>query len=219
MYSTRDVADSWINWVENISNDDVRNKEIYPYLCKWIIKYSPKSILEIGSGQGVCSEKVNLNNAQYIGVEPSSHLRGRAIQLYPDKKFIAGRAEDLPVGAETIDAVFSVFVWFHIKELNQAASELSRVLVSNGRFVIITANPDSYDLWKSWHKNIKIDGKELRGDMERLPGDIIYLYSLEEIEKSFNDNNLKVAEVLQCGYENEDKIPPGFAIIISGFKV
>jgi hypothetical protein len=95
MYADSSVATQWINWVENLVKD-TRDEEIYPWLSKWVAVHRPKTILEIGSGQGVCSEKVNLNGATYIGVEPSLHLRMRARELYPTRDFRPGTAEELP---------------------------------------------------------------------------------------------------------------------------
>ena len=218
VYANEKTASDWIGWVENIASNDVRYKEIYPYLSGWIQKNKPGKILEIGSGQGECSGKVNIHNAVYIGVEPSKYLRERAQELYVARSFIAGKAELLPISDESVDAAFSVFVWFHIADLEKASAELARVLKSGGVFTIVTANPSMYDLWISWHDNVVIDGKRLTGDMGRISGDVMYLYTLEEIKNSLIKSGLEVTEIIECGYENERKIGPGFAIIISGKK-
>jgi len=217
MYADEKIAHEWIAWIESIV-DDVRDKEIYPYLSTWIKKQKPRLILEIGSGQGACSEKIDLGETKYIGVEPSAYLRARAAILYPSRDFLPGKAEALPLESESIDAAFSVFVWFHIPDLALAARELARVLKPGGAFAIVTANPEMYGLWKSWHKNTRLEGKELRGDMNKLSGDIMFLHTMDELKQSLLDENLVIASILDCGYEDENKVGSGFSIIISGNK-
>ena len=222
MYSDEKIASEWIAWIESIpkeDRDEVRAQAIYPWLSSWIKESRPRTVLEIGSGQGVCSEYVDFGDAQYIGVEPSRHLRARAKYLYPGRNFRSGQAENLPIKTASIDAAFSVFVWFHISDIEKASSELARILKPGGSFAIVSANPDQYDLWKSWHTNVRMKGKELRGNMERLSEDIMYLHSEEEIKQALTNQGLTIANRYECGYrDHKSDGDPGFVLIISGKK-
>lgn len=54
----------------------------------------------------------------------------RAKQLYLDKKkeFVIGNVYNLPLEDRSVDAVFSLGVWFHLKDLDKAHKEVGRVL-------------------------------------------------------------------------------------------
>ena len=219
-FADKKVAKQWITWIESLSGTgDSREREIYPWLSGWISAHRPEKILEVGSGQGVCSEKVTLGTAEYVGVEPSASLRARAHELYPDKKFVAGSAEVLPFNKETFDAVMSVFVWLHIENLSAAAQELARVLKPGGKFAIVTANPDQYSLWKTWFSDFVIEGKRMRGNIrKRIDNHEMYLHNLKELRDSLEEAGLAINEVTSCGHQDDTKLDPGFAVIFSGTR-
>ena len=216
MYADKKVAEEWMTWVKSFANDDTREREIYPWLSAWVKKVKPQNILEIGSGTGLCSEKVFLDGVDYVGVEPSQHLREYACKLYPSRKFMGGTAERIPLGDSSMDAVFSVFVWLHISDLDVVAKELYRVLKPNGHFAIVTANPEAYQLWLSWHINTKISGKEVLGDMKRLSNHRMFLHSMYELDNSFSQNNLIIDEIAKCKSKKEPK--QDFTLILAGHK-
>jgi ubiquinone/menaquinone biosynthesis C-methylase UbiE len=218
MYADGQVASQWNDWVHNSRPDDIRFTQIYPYLSRWMQEHQPGTVLEIGSGQGVSSERITLGMSQYLGIEPSKPLREFAHQQYPHLNFMAGRAEQLPIPDGSVDAAFSVYVWLHIDDTNSAAAELSRVLSPGGHFVIATANPDRYDIWRSWHTNIVMTGRELRGDMPRLSGHTMYLYPLSELTDSLNRHGLVITEMFTCDDAGRHDDSSGVAIIISGSK-
>lgn len=216
-YADKRFADQWVELVRGLK-DEIRDKEIYPWLSKWIKSKQPEKILEIGSGTGICFEKTDLNGAEYTGVEPSVHLRDIAEEAYPDAHFLAGRAESLPIAAESMDAAFSVFVWLHISDLNAAGKELSRVLKPGGAFAIVTANPDAYDLWISWHTDPKVSERRLVGDFKGITNHEMILNTLDEIKRSLADNGLVVDELSLHGPTKKDA-DARFAVIISGHKI
>ncbi len=199
LYADEAVAKQWIAWVEDLQGDVLRNRDVYPWLKGWIKKLSPKRILETGSGQGVCSSQLGTALIEYIGVEPSEHLRARAGQLYPDRTFLAGRVEELPLPDTSVDAAFSVFVWFHLADLERPSAELARVLRKGGAFAIITANPAAYDTWLLWQKNVERDGKLVKGSFKRFANHEMYLHTLEEMKQTLMEYGLHVEEVTPCG--------------------
>lgn len=193
------TAQDWINSVEK-SGRSWRDDHVYPMLNSLIHNALPKTILDIGCGQGICSEKIELNQCKYTGVEPSPYLLERAKQLYSsnDKTFLSGNAYNLPVLTESYDAAFSVLVWHLLMDLEQAASELSRVLNVNGQFLLVTANPDAYLGWKAFYSDAKITGKKLEGTMhlgEALSRDVLYLHTFEEIKASLQNVGLTIDNI------------------------
>lgn len=138
------TAQDWINAIEK-PGKSWRDDHVYSKLNSLIHDTLPETILDIGCGQGICCEKIELSQGRYTGIEPSPYLLDRAKQLYSsrDKTFLRGNAYDLPVPNRSFDAAFSILVWHLLMDLEKASSELSRVLAENGQFLIVTANPDA----------------------------------------------------------------------------
>jgi ubiquinone/menaquinone biosynthesis C-methylase UbiE len=220
MYADPTVADQWQAWTQAIRSDDIRNTTLYPRLSSWIAEHAPRTVLEIGAGQGISSSRVTLGDARYIGVEPSARLRELASEQYPHHIFLPGIAESLPIADDSINCAFSLFVWLHIDDIESAGRELARVLAPDGRFMIITANPNEYDTWKSWHQNLHIDGKRLRGDMPRLSHHEMYLNDYNELISSFTNAELSITSIDTYGIDPASPLSnqQGFAIIIEGYK-
>lgn len=175
----------WINTIES-AGANVREKDIYPKLTEW--SHGLTNILEIGCGQGVCSTKVT---AKYTGIDPSQVMIDRAKELYPDRTFLTGDASKLPFPDKTFDGVFSIAVWHLIPDIRKATQELYRMLSSNGKFLIISADPANYDAWKKSYHTIHRDGKKLTGTRKAFDGtdiqDVLYLHSKNEIFGAMNE--------------------------------
>lgn len=190
------TAQDWINAVEK-PGKSWRDEQVYSKLNGLIRDALPKTILDIGCGQGICCEKIDLTKCKYTGVEPSPYLLNRAKQLYSlvDKNFLSGNAYNLPLTNGSFDAAFSILVWHLLMDLEKAASELSRVLTDDGQFLIVTANPDAYSAWKSFYPDAKMTGKRLEGTMqlgESLSRDVLYLHTFNEIKNSLQDVGLTI---------------------------
>lgn len=211
-FETAKVAAEWIASVEN-EKELIRDKEIYPYLKQWVSDLQPTLLLEIGAGQGICSDKIGANDfATYVGIEPSVPLVERAKSLYENqgRKFIIGNAYHLPFEDEYADAVFSVNVWFHLADIGLAASELSRVLKTGGQFLIITVNPKAYDIWESFYFDHTKDGNKIVGKVRTpinpLSSNTFFVHTFDEIERSLDSNSLRLLKTHELGaYEGTQK--------------
>ena len=155
-------------------------------------------ILEIGCGQGICSDKTDLDGRKYTGIELSSLLVSRAKELYrhENRRFLVANAYALPFSDGAFDAAFSVAVWHLLADLKKAAEELSRVLKAGGHFLIITADPGAYSAWTGRYTDIKLDGRRFEGAVQ-LPDkselrEVLYLHTLDEIMKSLQAVGLKI---------------------------
>jgi SAM-dependent methyltransferase len=193
------TAQDWINAVEK-PGKSWRDDYVYPKLNNLIQNALPKTILDIGCGQGICYEKIDLSRSKYVGIEPSPYLLDRAIQLYAhkDREFLLGSAYDLPASDGSLEAAFSILVWHLLSDLGMAAAELSRVLVETGHFLIVTANPEAYSSWKAFYPDAKVTGKKLEGTMqlgEALSYDVLYLHSTDELRDSFKSVGLNIEKV------------------------
>ena len=214
-FETKQGADEWITMVESEKGTN-RDKEIYPYLKAWISEIRPRFVADIGAGQGVCSEHLGTVDVNYIGIEPSTFLVERAKQLYSRANihFVIGDAYKLPLSAESMDACFSVTTWFHLADIETASKELARVLKPRGHFLIITANPNAYDIWESFFTNVKRSEGMFIGVNKILlnPGDkpenykyaqvtnnTFYTHSLNDIVESLKRFNLEIESIEEFG--------------------
>ncbi len=194
------TAREWIETIEAHPSSP-RDHDIYPRLNAWIHAAQPATVLEIGAGQGVCSDKLDLANRHYTGLEPSPYLLDRANERYArdGRRFIQGSAYALPVADETFDAAFSVAVWHLLSDLHAAARELGRILRAGGSFLIITANPAGYSLWSERYAETRVDGRRLEGRAQNPDGsfslDVLYLHTLEELTRSLDAAGLETRRI------------------------
>ncbi len=185
------------NWAQAIESQEIskRDEDFYPKINEWLDKSNSKSILDLGCGQGICSKKLNLGNRDYYGVDPSPYLINRAKELYSGlkKRFVLGNAYSLPFQEKEFDSVFSIAVWHLLEDLDQASSELSRVLNENGSFLIITANSKCQKEWTSAYDHVELDGSKIIGmDADSVIQDTFYLRSEDGLVKSLARFGLEV---------------------------
>jgi SAM-dependent methyltransferase len=193
-------AQEWISTVEG-EHSNVRERDLYPHLRDWVANIKPQTILDVGCGQGICSEKIELDGRKYTGVDPSRFLLERAKKLYrqKNKQFVCGDIYALPFGEDSFDAAFSVAVWHLLENKVKAASELSRVLKGEKHFMIVAANPANYDEWIKNYTSATREGSRFEGRTKQMDGsesiDILYLHSLDEILESLKMAHLKVEKI------------------------
>lgn len=189
-----EVAKEWIKSVEG-EKGQIRDKYIYPILQDWLKECNTGKLLDLGCGQGVASQFCK--GFVYFGIDPSLTLINRAKEVYGlCGTFFLGNIYDIPFEDEYFDAIFSINVWFHLENIEKASKELGRVLKKGGMFLIITACPDSYDLWMQTFHEPKIEGKKIEGE-NCLPLTIQlrnthYCHTHEEIISNLKDAFLNV---------------------------
>jgi ubiquinone/menaquinone biosynthesis C-methylase UbiE len=93
------------------------------------------TIVDVGSGTGIYTALLaDSLGAEVVGVEPSTGMRSvaEAEQARPGVRYLAGRAEALPLADASCDAALLSNVIHHIEDLPAAAGELRRVLRPGG---------------------------------------------------------------------------------------
>lgn len=100
-------------------------------------------ILDVGCGNGFVAGIVLTNRNQKIdwGIDLSEDEIKYAKKSGSFKKCKVANVYDLPFKSRTFNTVFSNSVVEHIPDLNQALSEMSRVLKKKGRFIITVPTP------------------------------------------------------------------------------
>lgn len=222
IYSGR-LAEEWIEWVESSNPLGGREKEIYPIIQIWLKKNHPKKLVDIGCGQGICSSLVE-QNIEYLGIDPAKKLILRARKTYGSKtkQFLLGKADELPLSSNTFDGVMSIWVWSHLNDLYTAAKEMARVLVKGGNFLVVTANPQTYDVRKSFYKRYEEREGFLIGDFDLgndkyLTNTTLYYHSKENILNAIVKGGLKMNKVETSGLTKQ--YPGGLNLVIEGVKV
>ena len=218
-FENKKVAEQWIKSVEG-ETGLIRDTETYPRLHDWFENTSKGIVIDIGSGQGICSSKID-NYSHYIGVEPSYFLLERANELYKSTQtnFLTGNAYALPVTENSCDNAFSINVWFHLDDLSRASQELSRVLKIGGKFFIHTADSDAFDLWKKFYINPIIDGKKILGEVKvpvnNMTMSTFYLNNNSEIVEALEKEGLKVLSMTKIGNLQDNRT---IFLVIEGEK-
>ncbi len=205
--------DTALQWIEAVETPKVsiRDNDIYPAVRSWLSERKIKKVLEVGSGQGICSDKIDLSELRYTGVEPSPLMTERAKEIYSgeNREFVLGNVYSLPFLPGAFDGCFSILVWHLLADLHLANKELSRVLKPGGHFLIITANPNSYSAWKGFYNTFKIEGKRLEGTMQltekQKSHDVLFLHDQEELLKSLREVGLMVEKTHTFRQSSKEK--------------
>lgn len=171
--------EQWIKMIEG-EQGKIRENDLYPKLENWVDEVNPKMILDLGCGQGICCDKINLNNREYYGVDISSILIKRANELYgnPNRKFILKNVTELPFDNNFFDAVFSIAVLHLLENPTAFYKEMGRVLKTNGHFFILTADSEFENEWKKLET----------------PEEKLYFYSEQEISCEMKKYGLTVVK-------------------------
>jgi SAM-dependent methyltransferase len=101
-----------------------------------------KRVLEIGLGQGSDSEQLIRRGALWSGIDLTSESvkrvrRRLAIRNLPFDYLVEGSAVHLPFRERQFDMVYSHGVLHHVPEIKRAQAEIRRVLVPDGRLVVM----------------------------------------------------------------------------------
>lgn len=116
-----------------------------------------ESLLDVGCGTGVSTQF----NCNCTGIDPSEKLIDIAKQSYPNKKFLVGKAEELPFPDKSFDYVISLTAVQNFDDVKKSISEIKRVAKGNAKIVIsILKKSDKVKLLKTLLNNYKMIEQE-----------------------------------------------------------
>lgn len=118
-------------------------------LLRHLPERTPLPALDLGCGTGRFTVALaDWLKARVIGIEPSRGMMGVAMSdsAHPKVAYLLGRAEDIPLGADTCDFAWLSTVVHHFSDLPRAAAELRRVVRPDGAVLIRSWFPGRADV-------------------------------------------------------------------------
>lgn len=216
------LADEWSDWVETPNPEGSREKDLFPLFADWLKNTKPSTLIDIGCGQGIISTLL-ADDISYLGIDVSPPLISRATERYSDtgRKFREGNAYSLPVEPQSFDAAVSFWVWSHLEVPKKAANEMARVLKPGGAFLIITANPATYDMRRAFYLHYEEKDGLLTGDFDlgngkKLSNSTLYLHSENELRSAVTESGLRIGEMRFAGASESRE--EALYLVMSGFK-
>jgi SAM-dependent methyltransferase len=124
----------------------------YPYLARYLddLSVEGQEVLEIGLGFGTVGQILSARGARYHGADiaagPVAMMRDRLrwLDRPDDSAIVQASALELPWKEETFDVVVSIGCLHHTGDLQQAVSEVHRVLVPGGLAFVMLYNAHSF---------------------------------------------------------------------------
>lgn len=101
------------------------------------------SVLDVGSGTGVCAsiaQAIVTRSGRVVALDPSREMLDIADRRGVSET-VVGFAEALPFGSETFDFVTMSYMLRHVEDLHAAFAEARRVLRPGGRLLVFELSP------------------------------------------------------------------------------
>lgn len=124
---------------------------------EWLLPPAATDVLEIGAGTGGLTRRLVGRVAHVRAVEPDDRMRAVLAARVPQAEVLPGRAEEIPAGDASFDAVFVASAWHWVDEA-RALPEVARVLRPGGRLALLWNGPDRT---VDWVRSLFSGGREL----------------------------------------------------------
>jgi len=115
---------------------------------KFVALLEPKGgerILDVGAGRGDKAAKLlqDFPGVEVYAVDPNEKRVADAKRDHPTVRSSVAGAERLPFGDSYFDKAYSTMALHHFTDLDQALSEIERVLKQGGSYVVLEVEPRS----------------------------------------------------------------------------
>jgi SAM-dependent methyltransferase len=108
-------------------------RAVLPYLPEG----GPRRVIDVGAGTGLFMAVWKTWGASdVVAVEPSPGMRNMALRAGVLGRFVAGRAEQLPIRDRCTDVVWMSTVFHQLADRLASAAEVARILRTDGRWLI-----------------------------------------------------------------------------------
>jgi SAM-dependent methyltransferase len=119
--------------------DPEYEEQILPLVGKHL--RAARRVLDVGCGEGQVSRYIARGGGHVVGLDPTpSQIREARTRGGPPQ-FVEAKAEQLPFGDDTFDAVILCLAIEHIDPFEPAIDEIARVLEPDGQFLLLLVHP------------------------------------------------------------------------------
>lgn len=138
-----------------------KSRPSYPReAIRWLVPSGARKVLDLGAGTGQLTRGLLELEFDVVAVEPSDGMRAEFVRALPEVPILAGRAEQIPVDDDSIDAVVIAQAW-HWVDVATAVPELRRVLREGGGLGLVWNIRDEREPW------VAELGRIMRQDIEQ----------------------------------------------------
>lgn len=139
------------------------------------------SVLDVGCGDGqIARLAAESGSSLVVGIDPTWNQVVVAKERNGGVRVARASAHELPFPGETFSAVVACLVFEHIEELDDAISEVARVLKPGGRFCFFLNHPLLQTPGSGWIDDQVLDPPE---QYWRIGPYLVEDLSIEEVEK------------------------------------
>lgn len=133
-----------------------------------------EKLLDVGCGTGIST---SVWNCECTGIDPSEELIKIAQKKFPRKKFVVGRAEELPFPDKSFDVVISITSIHNFSDIKKGINEMKRVCKGRAVFSVLRKSQKAEEIEKLIIINFRIK----RIIMEEK--DLIFICGLRETKQ------------------------------------
>ncbi len=119
-----------------------------------------KRILDVGTGEGQIARRLAEAGSSVTGVDPVAGQVIEATKRGGGARYLRSGAAALPFADWSFDGAVACLVFEHIDQVDEAISEVSRVLVPGGRFLFLLNHPLLQTPGSGWIDDQLIDPPE-----------------------------------------------------------
>lgn len=164
-----------------------RSRRADPYLSERMFALlSPHlglHFVDVGCGTGNYTIALQERGMNITGIDPSATMLDKARQQAPEKIWIQGKAEDIPLQADAADGVLCSLTLHHWGDLRKGLGEVKRILKPEGKLLIFTAG---HQQMRGYWLNHYFP-KMLEDSIQQMP-------SLEAIDTALASQGMKIAQ-------------------------
>lgn len=133
-------------WYDNLleeGSDSYQEKLIKPNLLRILAPKPGEEILDVGCGQGYFSRLIAKEGSRVVGVDLANELIAIAREEAGEREsyFVMSAEKMSGLQNSRFDAAICILALQNMKNLQNAISEMSRVLKTNGRLVLVLNHP------------------------------------------------------------------------------
>jgi ubiquinone/menaquinone biosynthesis C-methylase UbiE len=167
-------------WIDGFTNgaDPEYVEQIIPLAVEELAGRA--HVLDLGCGDGQIARALAAQGANVLGVDPTQLHIDVAIERGGGPQYLLGGATDIPADDNSFDAVVACLVFEHIDQMDEAMTEVARVLKPRGQFSFFLNHPLLQTPGSGWIDDHIIDPPE---QYWRIGPYLVETESIEEVEK------------------------------------